>query len=361
MNFLKGLVTGILSLILFLVLAVFSIAFMLHGTVLSPDFVSSQVDKIEISKIARDIAEDQIGKELPQDATFLNDVAYEVITQQELWIKEQLHKAIDMGYDFFLGKSDKLIITVSLVGLKENLNDSLWQATKDYLKEQLAGKSDTEISRFLQDIIGQIPKDILPSELAVLPGDVSNAAIEQYLREFAGQISIVNLPPIITDQLENVVKGYFDQYLADFIKEVPNTYTIEESSIGSGAMDTFFEVRKGIGYFQTYYYWLIGLMIVLAALIFLVNMNIRVTARSLGINLCLFGSIDLIGVILTMTLSPIKLLANSLDIPASLNSWADGLSKDIASVALPLSIGILVAGVALLVVSFIVKPKEAKD
>jgi hypothetical protein len=361
MNFLKGLVTGILSLILFLTLTVFSIAFMLHGTVLSPDFVSSQVDKIEISKIARDIAEKQIGKELPQGAAFLKDVAYEVITEQEAWIKEQLHQAIDTGYDFFLGKSDTLIITVSLVDLKKNLNDSLWQTSMDYLQKQLDGKSDTEISRYLQDIIRQIPNDVLPTELAILPIDVRNAAIEQYLREFAGQISLVNLSPLITNQLQNVVKGYFDQYLADFVKDVPDAYTIDESSIGSNAMDAFTQVRKGIGYFQTYYYWLIGLMIVLAALILLVNMNIRVTARSLGINLCLFGSLDLLGVILTMTLSPMKYISNSLDIPASLNSWIDGLSKDIASVALPLSIGILVVGVALLVVSFIVGPKEAKD
>lgn len=361
MKFLKGLVTGILSFILFLSLTVFSIAFVLHGTVLSPDFVSSQVDKIEISKIARDIAEEQIGKELPQGATFLKDVTYEVITKQEPWIKEQLHQAIDTGYDFFLGKSNKLIITVSLVDLKKNLNDSLWQTSEDYLKKQLAGKSDTEISRYLQDIIKQIPDDTLPPELAVLPADVRNAAIEQYLRESAGQKSIVNFPPEITYQIENVAKQYFDKYLADFVKEIHDTYTIDESSIGSNTMDAFFQVRKGIGYFQTYYYWLIVLMIVLAALIFLVNMNIRATARALGVNLCIFGALDLIGVILTMTLSPMQYLSDPLQIPASLNSWIDGLSKDIALVALPLSIGILVVGVALLVVSFIVKPKEAKD
>ena len=106
MGCLKSFATFILSFLFFITLTVFSVAFMLHGTVLSHDFVSNQVDKMPISAIARDVAEDQIGNELPQEAEFLKEVAYNVIEKQEPWIKTQLKAAINTGYDYFLGKSE---------------------------------------------------------------------------------------------------------------------------------------------------------------------------------------------------------------------------------------------------------------
>ena len=42
-----------------------------------------------------------------------------------------------------------------------------------------------------------------------------------------------------------------------------------------------------------------------------------------------------------------------------MNPWLESLVNDINNVGLPLAIGILVVGVALLVISFIVKSKEA--
>lgn len=57
MGFLKGLGTVICSFLLFLALIIFSIAFMLNSTILNSNFVNSQVSKIEIASIARDVAE----------------------------------------------------------------------------------------------------------------------------------------------------------------------------------------------------------------------------------------------------------------------------------------------------------------
>lgn len=42
----------------------------------------------------------------------MKDVVYEIITEQELWIKEQLHNSIDVIYSYFLNQSSTFEITV---------------------------------------------------------------------------------------------------------------------------------------------------------------------------------------------------------------------------------------------------------
>ena len=361
MNFLKSLGISIFSFILFLSLTVFSIAFMFHGTILNSDFILAQVDKMPISDIARDVSDEFIGEQLSEEMPFVKDVALNVLEKQEPWVKEEIKAAAITVHDYFLGETDELYIVIPLAELKQNLQDTLWDEAKLYLKEQTAGMSDTETSRYLQDIIRDIPEDILPPELFVYPTNQRNQYIEQYLRDFAGLRPLAGVPPL-DPSLESLAEQYFNQFLEDFIDEVPDTYTIDESSLGSQTMDGLSTARKVIGYFQTYYYWVIVLMIVLVALIFLLSMNIRATARALGTNLFIFGVLDLIGVILMKSL-PIMDLASEImkqEIPASLTTWIDGLISDVSSVALPLSIGILVAGVVLLVVSFVIPRKEVE-
>ena len=312
MSLLKGLATSVLSFILFLTLSIFSIAFMLHGTVLNSDFVSNQVDSIPVSDIARDVSEELIIPELPQDAEFLQDITINIIEKQEPWIKAQFQAIIDTGYDFLMDETDTLKIVVPLAELKQNLQDTLWDETKDYLKEQLAGKSEAEKSAYLQDIIRQIPEGSLPHELAILPTDLRNLAIEQYLREFTGQRTIIDLPPEITGPIQDSAKEYFDQFLADFIAEVPDTFTIDEDSLGQKTMDGLSTAKKVVGYFQTYYYWLIVLMIVLAALIFVVNMDVRTAARSLGISLTILGVLDLAGIIIAKSIPIAQIIRDNI-------------------------------------------------
>jgi hypothetical protein len=358
---LKGIATSILSLILFLSLSIFSLAFMLHGTVLNQDFVTAQVDKMPISELTRDFADEIISPELPQDMPFAKDIAMNVIEKQEPWIKTQLKDVIDTGYDYLMDRTDTLSITVPLTELKASLQDTLWDETRDYLREQTAGKSEAQISAYIQDLIRQIPENIMPPELEALPRDLRNLAIEQYIRDFAGLNTIGTVPPEIYGSIEDQAKVYFDQYLQDFIRQVPDTLTFNQSDIDSQTMDAISTGRKAVSYFQTYYYWLIILMIVLAALIFLVNMNIRATARSLGVSLTIFGVIDLAGIIISKSLPLLQIISDALkiDIPDSLKTWIEGLINDVTGIAMPLTIGILAAGVLLLVVSFILKSKKA--
>src|SRR4030042_6713772 len=209
MGFLRNIATSLLSFILFLTLTIFSVAFMINSTVLNSDFVSTQVDNVPISDIARDFGDELISSELTQDMPFLKDVALNTVEKQEPWIKTQLKDAIDTGYDYLKGNTETLYIVIPLSELKQDLKDTLWDEARIYLQNELAGKSEMEVSRDLQDIIRQIPGDILPPELSILPQDLRNLAVEQYLRDFAGQHTLIGLPPEITVPIAASVGGLF--------------------------------------------------------------------------------------------------------------------------------------------------------
>lgn len=363
MKVLKGFGLGILSFLLLLSLSVFGIAFMLNSTLLNPDFVTSEVDKIDASALVRELTEEQIGEQLPEEFGFLEEAVYDVISDQEPLLKEQINTAIYSGYDYFLGKSERLNIVVSLERLKEDLRDSLWQKFSDYLSSDITALPEYLIEPLLDqyypEFAGQILKEYLPPELADLPEDQLKEYIKQHFQEFAEQIPEIYLSPELVELLKDQLEPYFDQYYQEIAGQIPSEFTVDESSLPPEAMELIRQVRQGIGYFQTGYYALIGFMVLLVAGIILINRNVRDTTRGLGITFLIYGVLEFAGVYFARNYVPMSLPLT--DIPSSLQMWAMGLYSDLLAPLQTFSLGILIGGVILLVVSFVYKPREAED
>ncbi len=359
MGFLRGLGTTICSILLFLALTVFSVAFLLNSTVLSAGFMKSQLDKLDISSIAHDTIEEQISEELPQNSQFIKGVVLQIIDDQEPVIKEEIHTGIDTAYAYMLEKESSLSITISLVKIKQNITADIWTTAVNYLKAQLAGLSAEEVDRYVQDIAVQIPEDMLPRVLTILPVDVRLDIIKQYLKELGGRGIFESSSFGLDFLVEPQVKASVEQYFQDSIANISDTYTIDESSIDSGTMSSIRDARTAIGYFKAWYVWLIVFMVVLAGLIFLINWkNIRASMRALGIDLLIFGILDLAGTLVVRNLHVMKYIPDSSDIPVSVQNWIQALTRDITGIMLIFSIGVIVVGGILMALSFIIKNPE---
>jgi len=68
MKFLKGLSLSLLNFLLFLSLGVFGMVFMLNSTFLNPDFVAAEVDNIPISSLIKEMTEEEMSRQLPEEA-----------------------------------------------------------------------------------------------------------------------------------------------------------------------------------------------------------------------------------------------------------------------------------------------------
>ena len=311
MNFFKGLVLAILSLILFLSLVVFGVAYTLNSTLLDPDFVVAEVDKLDISSTASDLLMEQVLGILPEEAQFLEGtmsaIVSEVISDQEPWIKEQVSAAIYSGYDFLLGKDERLVITVSLEPLKEDLGESL------------------------REKITPLIMELLPAGLSSAPQPL----IDQYI-----------------DQ-------YFDEFYEQFADEIPSEFVIDESFIPPAVMAQIFMARQIIGYFQISYYGLIGFMVLLVLMVILVGRQPHSITLTLGMTFMIYGALEYAAIFVGKDLVSSSLLLY--EVPLAVQPWIIGLADNLAAPLGIFSLGMLIGGVVLIIVSFLVRFGEKSE
>ncbi len=300
MNFLKGLALGLLSLLLFLSLSIFGFVLTLNHTVLNPDFVIAELDKLDTPSLIKPLIKEQIREQLPPEAQFMaatiDDTLDDVIDDLEPLIKEQASNVIRSGYDYLLGKSQSLNLVIRLEPVKESLRDNVREA---FFKS-------------------------LPPELAVLPP----AAIEQY----------------------------FDEFYQEFSEQIPSTFEFNEGSLPPEVLAGLEQARQYIGYVQLAYKALIGFMLLLILGIILINRQIKATTRGLGITFLTYGAFEYAGIF------AIKYFAGAwlgqLGLPAYLQAWMPQFLADFLAPLEMFSLGTLAAGVVLLIVSFVYKPRE---
>ena len=92
MKFLKGLALSLLGFLLFLSLSIFGLALMLNNTLLNPDFVVSELNKLDVSSLARDMISAQIPLEqIPLEGEFITEILDDTIADLEPWIREQVN------------------------------------------------------------------------------------------------------------------------------------------------------------------------------------------------------------------------------------------------------------------------------
>ena len=291
MKFLKGLVLSLLSFLLFLSLSIFGFAVMLNNTVLNPDFVISELDKLDITSLVKDLVSEQIATQIPPGLEFMAEVIDDTIADLDPWIREELSKAIYSGYDYFLGKSQSLNLVISLEPVKEKLRDNAWEAL---LKSP-------------------------PPELAMLP----QAMWEQY----------------------------FNQFYEEFAGQIPSSFEFNESSLPPEVIATLEQVRQAISYSQLSYSVLIGFMLLLILGILLINRQVRGTTRELGTIFLTYGAFQYAGIFVAKHFAGPQLA--QLPIPSQLQAWLPQLVGDFLAPLEMFSLGLLISGVVLLIVSFV--------
>ena len=289
MKFLKGLALSLLSLLLFLSLTILGLALTLNNTILNPDFVVSELDKLDVSSLAKEALSEQI----PQEGEFMIEALDDTITDLEPWIKEQASVITYSSYDYLLGKSQSLSVVISLEPVKETLRDN----SREALFQSL------------------------PPEFQGLP----QAEIEQY----------------------------FNEFYEGFAKEIPPTFEFDERLLGPEVMATLEQVRQGIGYFQIGYKALIGFILLLILGIILLNRQVKGATRKIGTTFLIYGAIEYAGIYATNYFAATQL--SWLEIPPSLQAWIPQLIDDFLAPLEIFSLGLLIGGVALLIVSFVYK------
>lgn len=375
MTVFRGVLVAILSFLLMLSLIIFGVLFTVKSTAMNPDFITGQLDKANITQMSKDFAEEELIEDIPEDFRFFEDVIYEVIADHEPWLKEQLSAAIHEGYNYLLSKTDSLEISIPLETLKESVRESLWAHLLEELPEWIASPDDEGLKKLIYDNIydfaGGIPEGYLPDEYDILTEAQLRGYVDSYFEDLEAQIVDGRLSPSLEAEIEDLLLPYFNEYYDEFAEEIPSQITINENHIfitedNIISLDTeaLEEARHWVGVFNTVYYILIGLMVVLVAGIVLLHFNVKGATRSLAKTFLIYGIGEFVAVMVARYLVPRFLPTEDLPV-----SFQDFINEAYTGVLAPLqwfSLGILLAGVALLLVSIFyrrgqVTEAEAED
>jgi hypothetical protein len=404
-NVLKNISLGLLSFLLFSSLLFFGFAFMLNTTVLNPRFITSEIDRLDIALIAEEVLDDEVSsQELTVEVR--TEIVDDIETIEPL-LEEQIGKAINSVYDYLLAKTtdldfakilrDTVLSTdfINTVMDKVDLSFFISEIIVDQISEEMPPELEYMVEYFDEYMVGYFDeyvdnvveknkawineqiKNIVEPSLDYLMGVRSYLNVEISLTTIVESLKDELKEPFLASppaQLANLTQISLEKEYDDFFKELAfnPTFELDESSFGtdtqvditeaiSEAEETFELMRQGIGYFKLVYVLLIVFILVLIVGIVLISRDVKYITRSLGISLIIYGAIEFIGILVTRYViwkfTPLSDLALS-DVPSSLEPWIQQFISNLVEPLQWFSLGMLIVGVALVVVSYVYKREQ---
>lgn len=295
MNIARGIFSGLFSFILVIALVALGIALTINHTILNPDFIIHEIDKLDVHSI---IVE-QVKSQLPEGVPYVAEIFDEVAAELQPWLEEQTTRVIYAGYAYLEG-DEELNIVIPLEQVKSSIKDNLAQAMRESPPPELEG----------------LPQDQLELVIALACAQVDS--------------------------------------------QVPQQLEINEALLGTETVTQLQKAREIVADIKLGYKVLIGLSALLVLLIALIQWwRAKSIARFTGIAFTIAGVISLIAPLaarsIIFQIIPADIPA---DIPAELTALIPQLISDISHPLLIYSIGILAAGIGLIVLSIKLKSPD---
>jgi len=296
MRIIRGLFSGFFCSLLVTVLFLLGIIVTINLTVLNPDFVVSEFEKLDIYSVIIDQAKAELpGEELIGDETLDN-----IITELKPWLEEQTTAVIHAVYGY-IKEDQELNVVISLEPIRAIAQENLRQTVLESLPPQLQGASESQIEAFLSQVYGEI---------------------------------------------DNLIPQHFE---------------LNESSLEPEIMAGLEQARQIVGYIAIGYKVLIGIAVLLVLLVALVHWwQPKPIARSVGIVFIVVGISFTLATLLSRFIpAAIGRLAGQSDILFELQPKLSQLVTDVMAPLQMYGIGFLIAGIALIVISFLLRSPEA--
>jgi len=296
MRIIRGLFSGFFCSLLVTVLFLLGIVVTINLTILNPDFLIAELDKLDIYSVIIDEAKAQLpGEELIGAETLDN-----IITELEPWLEEETAAVIHAVYAY-LKEDQELNVVISLEPIRAIAQENLRQTVLESLPPELQGASESQLEAFLSQVYGEI---------------------------------------------DNLIPQHFE---------------LNESSLGPEIMAGLQQARQIVGYIAIGYKVLIGIAILLVLLVAMVHWwQPKPIARSIGIVFIMVGIFFTLATLLSRFITgAISSLAGQSDILFELQPKLSQLVTDVMAPLQMYGIGFLIAGIALIVISLLLRSPEA--
>ncbi len=155
MNAVRGFFSGVFGFLLFDVLVLLGLVISLNLTILNPDFVVAELDKLDVYSV---IAE-QAKTMLPSQEFIDAETVDELVTELKPWFEEQASAVIPSVYAYLKGEQG-LNVVISLEPVRAAVKESAREAVLESLPPELHGASQSQIDAYMSQVYVEIDKAI---------------------------------------------------------------------------------------------------------------------------------------------------------------------------------------------------------
>jgi len=173
MNAVRGFFSGVFCFLLFDVLALLGVVITLNMTVLNPDFVTSELDKLDVYSVVIEQAKAQLPGQEFIDAETVD----EIVTELTPWFEEQADAVIHSLYAYFKGEQE-LNVVVSLEQVRDTVKEKARETILGSLPPELQGVPQSQIDAYMAQIYGGID-DVIPSSFVLNESVVGSQVMAQ--------------------------------------------------------------------------------------------------------------------------------------------------------------------------------------
>ncbi|MDD5082130.1 MAG: hypothetical protein PHU08_02025 [Dehalococcoidales bacterium] len=389
MSVFKRVMLGLLSFLLILPLCLFGPVLTVNSTALSPEFVTTELNKLDMTALVNEIT-----SQSPPDPNLPPELwSPAIIAKVEPLIKEKMGIAIHSVYDYLLGKTANpnlaqilgdSILNKDLITTVANEID-ITTSVGDFLKQKINEQAPPE-QKYLVNYIDSAILKLEPwamEQIAIAADPVVayllgrrqslNVVISlgpaiTIVEDTMRQAFLASPPPELANLPPNTLEQHFNQDFRQATQNIPSSVSLDETALRDLSREIatviqeaerrLTEARQYVGYFRSGYILLIVLIALLILGIILVSHQINTSAIILGIIFLVGGAIQMAGFFLTKNFISGQ-LPPSPDMPAALWPWLPQVFNDALKPLLIFGIGLLVMGVVLVVFSLVYKPHPA--
>jgi len=296
MSAVRGFFSGVFGFLLFDVLVLLGLVISLNLTILNPDFVTDELEKLDVYSAVIEQAKAQLPGQEFIDAETVN----ELVTELKPWFEEQANIVIHAGYAYLKGEQE-LDVTISLEPVRTAVKESARESILESLPPELQGVPQSQIDAYMSQVYAEID-NVIPATF---------------------QLSETSVGQQITAQLEQVkqVIGYVDTaYKALIVLAVVLVLLI-----------------------ALVYWW-----------------QPKPITRSIGITFVLVGVAGILGSLLDVLISQaLSRLASESSMLLGLEAKLPQLAADLTAPIRMYGIGFLGAGIVLIIISVLFRTPEA--
>jgi hypothetical protein len=181
----RGFFSGVFNFLLFDALVLLGLIISLNLTVLNPDFVTNELEKLDVYSVVIEQAKTRLPSQQFIDAKTVDDL----VTELRPWFEEQANTVIHAVYAY-IEEDRELNVTISLEPVRAAVKENVRESVINSLPPELQGASQSQIDAYMSQVYTGID-NVIPSSF-VLNEAVAGSQVMTQLEQVKKIVGYIN-------------------------------------------------------------------------------------------------------------------------------------------------------------------------